>query len=64
MAETKPTKPKRRRKRASERRENAIRVMATDAQKETLREAASREGLAVSSWLLMVGLREAQKAKG
>jgi uncharacterized protein (DUF1778 family) len=62
MAETKPKKTTtKRRKPASQRRENAIRVMATDAQKKTLTEAAARAGLGVSSWLLMLGLREAEK---
>jgi uncharacterized protein (DUF1778 family) len=44
------------------RKEESIRIRVTVAQKEALTEAASRDGLGVSSWLLMLGLRETQKA--
>lgn len=38
-----------------------INVRCTDAQKQTLKEAAERVGLGVSPWLLTLGLREAAK---
>ena len=61
MAET---KTKKRRKPAAQRKENAIRVLATDAQKKLFTEAATKAGLSVSAWLLALGLREARKELG
>jgi uncharacterized protein (DUF1778 family) len=61
MAET---KAKKRRKPKTLRKENQIRVRVTDAQKKTLTDAATKAGIGVSSWLLTLGLREAQKLGG
>jgi uncharacterized protein (DUF1778 family) len=46
------------------RKEDSIRIRVTEEQKQTLTEAAERSGLGVSSWMLSVGLREANKDKG
>lgn len=54
MATVKRRKPKVLRK------EESIRIRVTTEQKEALTEAATRAGLGVSSWLLTLGLREAQ----
>jgi uncharacterized protein (DUF1778 family) len=54
-------KAKKRRKPAAQRRKNAIRVMATDAQKKLITDAAEKASLGVSSWALTVLLREAKK---
>lgn len=43
------------------RKEESIRIRVTTEQKEALTEAATRAGLGVSSWLLTLGLREAQR---
>lgn len=53
-----------RRKPASQRKEDQIRIRVTDAQKRTLTAAAARVGLGVSSWLLSLGLREAGRTDG
>lgn len=45
------------------RKEEIIRLRVTAEQKQTLTEAAERAGLGVSSWLLMLGLREAGEGK-
>jgi uncharacterized protein (DUF1778 family) len=45
------------------RKEEIIRLRVTTEQKQTLTEAAERAGLGVSSWLLMLGLREASAGK-
>jgi uncharacterized protein (DUF1778 family) len=50
----------RRRKPKAERKEAAILVRLTDAQKATLVAAADRAGLDLSSWLRSAGLREAE----
>lgn len=55
---------KKRRKPKALRKEESIRVRVSEAQKKTLVDAATRAGLGVSSWLLTMGLREAQKADG
>ncbi len=55
---------KKRRKPKALRKEDSIRIRVSDAQKKILTEAAIRAGLGVSSWLLTVGLREAQKTDG
>jgi uncharacterized protein (DUF1778 family) len=41
-----------------------IHIRVTDDQKTALTEAATRAGLGVSSWLLMLGLRETQRDPG
>ena len=43
------------------RKDSNIHVRVTEAQKAKLSEAAAKAGLGVSSWLLMLGLREADK---
>lgn len=55
---------KKRRKPKAQRKEADIRIRVTDAQKRALTDAAAGAGLGVSSWLLMLGLREAQKKDG
>jgi uncharacterized protein (DUF1778 family) len=59
-AKTKP-KPKRRK---PVRKEESIHIRLTAEQKDGLTEAATRAGLGLSTWLLMLGLREMQKAEG
>jgi uncharacterized protein (DUF1778 family) len=54
----KGSKPKRRK---VVRKESQIHIRVTDEQKAALTEAATRAGLGVSSWLLMLGLRETQR---
>jgi uncharacterized protein (DUF1778 family) len=61
MAITKKTKPKRRK---PIRKEDSVHIRLTAEQKEGLTEAATRAGLGLSTWLLMLGLREMQKAEG
>ncbi len=58
MAET-----KKRRKPRAQRKEEVVRLRCTAEQKKTLTAAAEREGLGLSGWLLMLGLRAA-KADG
>jgi uncharacterized protein (DUF1778 family) len=55
---------KKRRKPKALRKEDSIRIRVSDAQKKALTEAATHAGLGVSSWLLMLGLREAKKGEG
>jgi uncharacterized protein (DUF1778 family) len=55
----KPPKAPERRKQI--RKEKSINVRVTDEQKEILTNAATTAGLGVSTWLLTLGLREAQK---
>jgi uncharacterized protein (DUF1778 family) len=55
--------PKKTRKPKALRKEDSIRIRVTEAQKEALTEAATKAGLGVSSWLLMLGLREAQRSE-
>jgi uncharacterized protein (DUF1778 family) len=43
---------------------DSIRIRVNAAQKQALTEAATRAGLGVSSWLLMLGLREADERRG
>ena len=43
------------------RKDQDIRIRVTEEQKQTLTDAATRAGLGVSSWLLMLGLREANE---
>ncbi len=42
-----------------ERKDRMIRVMATAAQEEAMKEAAKRENRSLSSWLLLLGLKAA-----
>lgn len=49
--------PVKRRKKV--RKERNIQIRVTDEQKEILAKAAERAGLGLSSWMLMLGLREA-----
>jgi uncharacterized protein (DUF1778 family) len=51
---------KKRRKPKAQRKEADIRIRVTDAQKKVLTEAAERAGVGVSTWLVMLGLREAK----
>jgi hypothetical protein len=65
MADTKPkTDPEKRRKPEALRKGDFVRIRLTLAQKETLTAAAQRDGLGLSTWLLMLGMREAQKTAG
>lgn len=57
-------KGRKRQRRKAVRKEESIRIRVTDAQKQALTEAATGAGLGVSSWLLMLGLREVQTRKG
>ena len=50
-----------RRKPKALRKETSIRIRVTTQQKVTLEDAARRAGIGVSSWLLTLGLREAQR---
>jgi len=54
-------KTQRIKRRKEVRKDQDIRIRVTEEQKQTLTEAAERAGLGVSSWLLMLGLREAKK---
>jgi uncharacterized protein (DUF1778 family) len=42
------------------RKDDTIEIRCTTEQKERLREAAARAGTGVSTWLLMLGIREAR----
>jgi uncharacterized protein (DUF1778 family) len=55
---------KKRRKPKALRKEDSIRIRVSDAQKKILTDAATKAGIGVSSWLLTLGLREAQKTTG
>jgi uncharacterized protein (DUF1778 family) len=61
MASAKPHKPKRRK---SVRKEQNIHIRVTDAQKDAITAAAERSGLGASSWMLMLAMREVEKAEG
>lgn len=52
-------KTRRVKRRKEVRKDQDIRLRVTAEQKQTLTDAATRAGLGVSSWLLMLGLREA-----
>lgn len=54
-------KTRRIKRRKDVRKDQDIRIRVTEEQKQTLTEAAARAGLGVSSWLLMLGLREANE---
>jgi len=53
-----------RRKPKAARKETAVRIRLTEAQKRALTAAAERAGLDVSSWLRSLGLREAEQHSG
>jgi uncharacterized protein (DUF1778 family) len=59
----KETKIKRRKTKA-QRKEDSLRIRVTDAQKKTITDAATRAGIAVSPWAVLVLLREAKKTEG
>jgi uncharacterized protein (DUF1778 family) len=61
MAKPKSARPKRRK---AVRKEESVHIRVTAEQKATLAEAAGKAGLGLSSWMLMVSLREAQKTGG
>lgn len=52
-------KTRRIKRRKEVRKDQDIRIRVTEEQKQTLTDAATRAGLGMSSWLLMLGLREA-----
>ena len=58
MAAVKRRKPK------TERKEFVINVRVTAEQKDVLVDAATKIGLGVSSWMLMLALKEAKKTAG
>ena len=49
-----------RRKPAADRKEDIIKVCVSAAQRKTMEAAAAREGVGVSTWLRIVGIRAAQ----
>jgi len=51
---------KKRRKAAEDRRDANIHIRLNERQKEAIEALASRHGLGVSSWLLMIALREVE----
>jgi uncharacterized protein (DUF1778 family) len=51
-------------RRKATRKEETVQIRMTADQKETLAAAAERRGLAMSTWLLMLGLREAEADAG
>lgn len=56
-------KTRRVKRRKEVRKDQDIRIRVTEEQKQTLTDASTRAGLGVSSWLLMLGLREAGAGK-
>ena len=46
------------------RKDKAVLVRVTEAQKETLAKAAEKAGLGLSSWMLTVALKEAERSGG
>lgn len=63
MASKKATREIDRRKPDVLRKEESIRIRVSVSDKATLEEAARRDGLGLSSWLLMQGLQAARRAK-
>lgn len=61
MAATKKTKPKRRK---AVLKEESIHIRLTMEQKDALTEAATKAGLGLSTWLLTLGLRNAEGGRG
>ena len=60
MAAKKKAKPEPERRKAV-RKEKGILIRVTEAQKKALAEAATKEGLGVSSWMLSVAMREIER---
>ena len=56
------TAPKKRRKKATERKDALVRVRVTEEQKALFIAAATKAGLDISSWLRSLGIREASGA--
>lgn len=54
-------KPKRRK---SVRKESNIHIRVTETQKDAITAAAEKAGLGASSWMLMLAMREIEKAEG
>ena len=52
-----------RRKAAAERKAANVHVRLTEKQKDAIETVAARHGLGVSSWLLMIALRELEKVE-
>lgn len=50
-------------RRKATRKEEMVQIRMTAEQKETLAAAAGRRGIPMSTWLLMLGLREAEADK-
>jgi hypothetical protein len=63
MATSKGPKPQRRQAAPKARKDEDVRIRVTALQKARLVAQASRAGMGVSTWLLMLGLREAEKAE-
>ena len=61
MASVKPPKPKRRK---AVRKEQNVHIRVTSEQKEAIETAAERSGLGASSWMLMLAMREIDRARG
>lgn len=55
------SEPKQPRKPPELRKDESIRIRVTAEQKETLVQAAEKDGQGLSQWLLRLGLREARK---
>lgn len=60
-ARKKPAPKIARRKPDALRKDEVVRLRVSAAQKETLTEAAQRDGLALSAWLLSLGMRAARR---
>jgi uncharacterized protein (DUF1778 family) len=58
----KAEKPKKRRKPV--RKDANVHLRLTEAQKDAIAAVAEKSGLGLSSWLLMIALREVEKAGG
>jgi Mobilization protein NikA len=59
-----PEKAVKRRKPKALRKEDEIRVLVTETEKDELTAAANRAGLPVASWLRLVGLQTARQDQG
>ena len=60
MAKKKKAKPEPERRKAV-RKDKGILIRVTEAQKKALAEAAAKEGLGVSPWMLSVAMREIER---
>jgi uncharacterized protein (DUF1778 family) len=56
-----PNRPIKRRKALRELKQDLIQIRVTAEQRQTLKEAADRYGLDLSSWIRMVGLKAASE---